>query len=543
MPGNHPARLATGILCNALWWATLASSALPQQDLPAIPNATVKADSVDIYEEMRLASPVVSRLKKGDAVIVDYVFQSATENWCSVRLPAEKVRLGYAPCAGLDRQERRAFDPTGCQGSHADGRGKDPAATPKTAKRTLNNLPITAPSVHSANGYEQMAALILHDDAIDVVKLGELDSAARNGSAAAMGRAALGHYVAGNFELSRESSDEAVEQFNTAAGFATKQPNLLLLSLLSLAYVQLRHSEYSAALKYLQRAHSVAPNSLWVAQLSGWAYYGLDRKDEAISQWQLAQRIRPSPQVADLLEKAERDKETEGGFREGETRHFLLHYQGNATPQLAVDVLRTLEEHFRTLQSELRVTPAEPIAVVLYTQETFRDVTGAPGWADAANDGRIRVPVQGMSSVSSQLSRILMHELTHSFIRQKTQGRCPQWLGEGLAQWMEGIRSERTAPLLVAAYEQGRNPALKQLESSWAGFSGQHALYAYAWSLAAVETIIANSSMWGIERLLGSLSAGSSVESALGSALQTNYADLDRSVADYLRKTYGPPSP
>jgi tetratricopeptide (TPR) repeat protein len=543
VPGNYPARLATRILCIALWWTTLASSAPPQQDLPATPNAAVKADSVNVYQEMRLSSPVVSRLNKGDAVVVDYVFKSATENWCSVRRPAEKVRLGYAQCAELDRQERRAFYSTAGQGSNADARGKDPSTTPKTAKRSLNNLPITAPSVRSANGYEQMAALIVHDGAIDVVKLEELDSAALNGSPAAMGRAALGHYVAGNFELSRESSDEAVEQFNTATGFATKQPNLLLLSLLSLAYVQLRHSEYSAALEYLQRAHRVAPNSLWVAQLSGWAYYGLDRKDEAITQWQLAQRIRPSPEVADLLGKAERDKETESEFREGETHHFLLHYQGNATPQLAADVLRTLEEHFRTLQSELRVTPEEPIAVVLYTRETFRDVTRAPGWADGANDGRIRVPVQGMSSVSDQLSRILMHELTHSFIRQKTQGRCPQWLDEGLAQWMEGIRSESTAPLLVAAYEQGRSPALKQLEGSWTGFSGRHAFFAYAWSLAAVESIIANSSMWGIERLLGSLSAGSSVESAVGSALQTNYADLDRSVADYLRKNYGPPSP
>jgi len=265
------------------------------------------------------------------------------------------------------------------------------------------------------------------------------------------------------------------DRFNTAAEFATRQPNLRLLSLLSLAYVQLRHSEYSAALEYLQRARSVAPNSVWVAQLSGWAYYSLDRKDEAITQWQLAQRIGPSGEVAALLEKAERDKETESGFREGETHHFLLHYQGNATPQLATDVLRTLEGHFLTLQSELRVTLAEPIAVVLYTQETFRDVTRAPGWADAANDGRIRVPVQGLSSVSEQLSRILMHELTHSFIRQKTQGRCPQWLNEGLAQWMEGIRSESTAQLLVAAYEQGRNPTLKQLEGPWTGFSGQHA--------------------------------------------------------------------
>jgi tetratricopeptide (TPR) repeat protein len=358
-----------------------------------------------------------------------------------------------------------------------------------------------------------------------------------------MSRAALAHYAAGNFELSRESSDEAVEQFNASLAFAAKQPNLLLVNFVSLAYVQLRRSEYSAALEYLQRARTVAPNSLWVAELSGWAYYGLDRIDEAIAQWQAAQSIHPTPEVAALIEKAQRDREAEGEFRESETHRFILRYQGNATPQLATDVLRTLEEHFRTLQTELRFTPGEPIAVVLYTQQTFRDVTRAPSWAGAANDGRIRVPVQGLTSVSDQLSHVLMHELTHSFIRQKTQGRCPQWLDEGLAQWMEGRRSESTALPLIAAYEQGMHPPVKQMEGSWAAFSGQSANFAYAWSLASVESIIANSGMWGIERLLGELAAGSAVESALGTSLQTNYPDLERGMVDYLRKTYLPSSP
>ena len=42
------------------------------------------------------------------------------------------------------------------------------------------------------------------------------------------------------------------------------------------------------------------------------------------------------------------------------------------------------------------------------------------------------------------LSRILKHELTHSFLYQKTQGRCPTWLQEGVAQWMEGRRGGGT---------------------------------------------------------------------------------------------------
>ena len=535
--------LTAGVICGALCLLATARSSFAPQSPATDLNATVKTDTLAVYTEMRTSSTVVGALNKGDVVIVDYEFKGANESWCTVRNPAEKSRLGYVHCDSLERKVRRAFGQAAGTDSGAVTTDGASSNTPRTAKRALNNLPIAPPPPTKAGGYEEMAALIVQNGAIDVIKLQELDSAARSGSPRAMSRAALAHYAAGNFELSRESSDEAVEQYNASLAFAAKQPNLLLVNLVSLAYVQLRRSEYSAALEYLQRARTVAPSSLWVAELSGWAYYGLDRMDEAIAQWQAAQSIHPTPEVAALIEKAQRDREAEGEFRESETHRFILRYQGNATPQLATDVLRTLEEHFRTLQTELRFTPGEPIAVVLYTQQTFRDVTRAPSWAGAANDGRIRVPVQGLTSVSDQLSHVLMHELTHSFIRQKTQGRCPQWLDEGLAQWMEGRRSESTALPLVAAYEQGMHPPVKQMEGSWAAFSGQSASFAYAWSLASVESIIANSGMWGIERLLGELAAGSAVESALGTSLQTNYPDLERGMVDYLRKTYLPPSP
>jgi tetratricopeptide (TPR) repeat protein len=528
--------LRTEVMCGA-FCLLAASNGFPAQSPATDLSATVKTDTLEVHMEMRGSSPVVGTLRKGDVVIVDYEFKGANESWCTVRNPAEKSRLGYVHCDGLERKERHTF------GQPAEADSGASSKTSRTTKRALNNLPIAPPPLTKASGYDQLAAQIVQNGAVDVIKLQELDAAARSGSPGAMSRAALAHYAAGNFELSRQSSDEAVEQYNASLAFAAKQPNLLLVNLVSLAYVQLRRSEYSAALGYLQRARTVAPNSLWVVELSGWAYYGLDRIDEAIAQWQAAQSIHPTPEMAALIEKAQRDREAEGEFRESETHHFILRYQGNAAPQLATDVLRTLEEHFRSLQAELRFTPGEPIAVVLYTQQTFRDVTRAPSWAGAANDGRIRVPVQGLTSVSDQLSHVLMHELTHSFIRQKSQGRCPQWLDEGLAQWMEGRRSESTALPLIAAYEQGTHPTVKQWENSWASFSGQRANFAYAWSLAFVESIIANSGMWGIERLLGELASGSAVESALGTSLQTNYADLERNTVDYLRKTYLQSSP
>ena len=44
----------------------------------------------------------------------------------------------------------------------------------------------------------------------------------------------------------------------------------------------------------------------------------------------------------------------------------------------------------------------------------------------------------GTDEVTPDLARVLKHELTHSFVGQKTHGRAPTWLQEGIAQWMEG---------------------------------------------------------------------------------------------------------
>jgi tetratricopeptide (TPR) repeat protein len=509
----------------ALWSLVLWISPGRAQNSGAAPNATVKRDALAVYSDMRTSSATVSSLKKGDQVVVDFEFKTSAEKWCRVKLASQKTRLGYVQCAGLDRKEEAAS-------------ARSPATGTGTSRAAVSSLPLAPPAPRSTSGYDEIASIVVREGAIDVTKLAELDAGSRSGLAGAMRRAALAHYAAGNFELSRNSNDEAIEQYQSALGFAAKQPDLQVASLVRLAFVHLHRSEYSAAMEYLDRARVISPKSVVVARLSGWAYYGLDRLDEAVEQWSMAQAIEPDEDVAKLLEKAEIDKEAESGFRSGQTSHFTLHYEGSATPQLAAEILRALEDDFRSIQSELRFAPQEPVAVVLYTQQNFRDITRAPSWAGAWNDGRIRVPVQGLTSVSDQLSRILKHELTHSFVRQKTQGHCPQWLHEGLAEWMEGRRSDSAAQPLLAAYEHQQTPPLRALEGSWAEFSSPEAGMAYAWSLAAVEYIVANSGMWGVERLLENLASGAAIEPALGSALQTNYADIERGTAEYLRRTY-----
>jgi tetratricopeptide (TPR) repeat protein len=400
------------------------------------------------------------------------------------------------------------------------------------------NLAIAPPSEQPAGGSGETDAIeraAVHDGAIDRAYIAKLEGDAHGGTRQANFNAAMGHHAAATFELTHGDMDHALADERTALIYAPDEPVLLM----NVAYTHLRRSEFKQSLEYLERARRVAPDSADVAKLEGWAYYGLNKMDQAVAEWKKALALRPDREVQAALDKAQRDKKEEENYKENESSHFTLRYSGAAAPALARDVLRTLEFHYSAIESELNFSPPDSIGVILYTQEAFADITKAPGWVGALNDGRIRVPVQGLAEVDQELSRVLKHELTHSFVQQKTHGHAPTWIQEGLAQWMEGQRSGENGAVLAQIFAGGRAASLGALEGSWMGLGNDAARYAYAWALANVEYIVQANGMGDMERILDHIGAGMSTDAALKEVLHSDYNDLMQSTAEYLRKTYG----
>ena len=393
---------------------------------------------------------------------------------------------------------------------------------------------IAPPPLSAQAAYADVAALAVRDGSVDPEYISRLEAAAQSGNAAAVNRVAVAHHAAAQARLKNGDTEQAMDHYRRALSFAPAHTDLLL----QLSYLHLRRGEYTAAGECLERARRASPDSPEVAKLTGWAYYGQNRTEQAVEEWQRASRLRPDAEVQRALEKAQQELSVEEKYGAGESRHFVLRYHGGAAPELAKEVLRNLEEHFRALESELNFTPAEAIGVILYTNQGFADITRAPAWVGAINDGRIRVPVQGLSSMTSELSRVLRHELAHSFVQMKTGGKAPVWLHEGIAQWLEGARSGEYAALLVTAYERKASVPLKVLEGSWMKFPDHLAGYAYSWSLAVVEYVIASNGIRDIERLLDQVAAGSPTEAACVSVLRMDYAELEHETVKHVRRTY-----
>jgi tetratricopeptide (TPR) repeat protein len=442
----------------------------------------------------------------------------------SVAVEGDKVR--YLTSAGELALPKSMVD-------HIEKGG--PGQMPALPSAGAANLAITPPSLGAsdANGTVENAAV--HNGIVDRDFLAAMASEAQSGAPGASHKAALAYHAVAQFELSRGDMERALNDERTALTYAPDDVGILL----NVAYLHLRRSENKQGLEYLERAQRVAPNNPDISKLAGWAYYGMNKLNQAVVEWQTSLALRRDPEVQAALDKALRDKREEENYRENESSHFTLRYSGEAEPGLAHEVLRALETHFAAIESELNYTPPEPIGVILYTQQAFADITSAPGWVGALNDGRIRVPVQGLTQLTPELSRVLKHELTHSFVRQKTRANAPTWMQEGIAQWMEGKRSGASAGLLLRVYDAKQAMSLADLQGPWMRLSNELAAYAYAWALANVEYIIQVDGMSDVDRILDRLGGGSMAEAAVREVLHGDYDDLMQSTAQYLRKTYG----
>jgi hypothetical protein len=283
-----------------------------------------------------------------------------------------------------------------------------------------------------------------------------------------------------------------------------------------------------------------APESPDAYTMLGYAQFASDRTKEAIVSWKRSLELRPDTKVQQFLSKAQREQNAESEFSQGESVHFTLHYEGHQTSEsLRAQILQALESDYDDLVRDLGNPPRDNILVTLYTEQAFFDVTHAPTWSGAMNDGKLRIPISGLSSVTPELAHVLKHELAHSFITQLSAGRCPPWLHEGIAQFLEPKSLGGAGRQLTQLFKAQHNIPLNVLEGSFLQFSGAQAYVAYAESLAAVSYINDSYGMSDVQRILQRISQGSSTEAALRATIHSDYGQLESDLTKYLADKYG----
>ena len=455
------------------------------------------------------ASADTIHLKNGRTILADHVRENGN------RYEYEVGDDSYAiPKSSVERVEAGGMPASVASSGVAKSAGNLPAFTPVDSLATEGDLPKT----------------IVKDGKIDPEALSKLEG---KGNAEL---SATADFIAGKFEFDHGNIDQARRYFEGALRFQPENSTVLIYY----AALLVRTGNPSQALSYAQRAVSASPNSPDAYTVLGYAQQASDRTKDAVASWKHSLELRPDPAVEQYLAKAQREQNVETDFAQRESSHFVLHYEGKQTAEsFRGQIMAALESDYDDLARDLGTPPRDNILVTLYTEQAFFDVTRAPSWSGALNDGKLRIPISGLNSMTPELARVLKHELAHTFINQLSAGRCPPWLHEGIAQLLEPKSLGSDGRQLAQLFKAQHNIPLNVLEGSFLRFSGTEAYVAYAESLAAVSYINDSYGMGDIQRILQLLSQGNSTEAALRATIHADYGQLESEVAKYLADKYG----
>lgn len=248
-----------------------------------------------------------------------------------------------------------------------------------------------------------------------------------------------------------------------------------------------------------------------------------EQVEEALRAWREAFRLKPSDRVREKIEKGEREQHAGRDYAFSAAPHFNVRYDGKIEPDLVAAITEQLETSYRELSDTFRHAPTQPITVLLYPEQQFRDVTQAPDSIVGIYDGKIRVPLGGIKRIDESARRVLIHELSHAVVHAKTRGNCPRWLQEGLAQRSEGRALSQADRKGVARLLRTTDPGAWESQ----GFS-------YAAALSLTQYLDALQGNSGLVDLLERLGQGKSPDEALAEVYGSEYRELCRRWAETL---------
>ena len=291
------------------------------------------------------------------------------------------------------------------------------------------------------------------------------------------------------------------------------------------AFIEKRDAD--AKLEF-ERALDLDPKLTDARMLLGQVQYRSGDLAGAIRTYERVRGEKPNDaRIADALERWRREAELHDRMRQSLNERFTVSFEGPEEAELAAHALESLDRAYWRVGQELATFPNQPISVVLYTTEQFRDITRSPAWAAAAYDGTIRVPVRGALENAKELDLVLAHEFTHALVRTLAARNVPTWLNEGLAAALENAdidwaqdRVRRTAEPM----------SLATLRTSFGRLSGEQAQVAYATSAVAVRRLLDESGGLTVANLLRDLGEGADFDQAFARRIQRPFASFQSDV-------------
>ena len=176
-------------------------------------------------------------------------------------------------------------------------------------------------------------------------------------------------------------------------------------------------------------------------------------------------------------------------------------------------ILGELEQAYNEVSYQLNCFPKNKISVVFYPVKEFHEHWKLPHRVRGYYDGKLRIPYADDKTPFETLKPMIKHELTHAFVSGMTQKHIPQWLNEGLAQWVEGKKIDvKSKDALVICQIAKQLPDLAHLDNALSSqrnpFNDTGMTLAYMKSFSVTEYLIEENGLWSIMQFIRERDAG-----------------------------------
>lgn len=387
-------------------------------------------------------------------------------------------------------------------------------------------LSVVPPVAHAASfselilrGFEQLNER-RHDEAVNsfeaALELEPASTPARKGLATASAALGASRLRAGRLREAREFLEKAVEA----------QPDNADYHLL-LARAIFNSADTRGARAEVDRALELAPGLAAARELSGDLY---DREGElnlAVGEWEAAVKAGGSHALAEKIARGRREMAAEAGMGRETSRYFVVLYESDVPRALVQDFFKVLDQAFDILHDKLGEYPRDEITVILYSRVAFKGVTMVPDWVGGLYDGKIRMPVGGLTTIeeAANLLDLMVHEMTHAFLHRMAPVGLPLWFQEGLATGFQGWAPGRIRAWFTEHPPEGLN-RLDDVDRALRGRGGD-VTAAYAAARLAIADLEELRGLGAVRRIIAGVGAGEAFENVFREEMRLDVAEFE----------------
>lgn len=368
-------------------------------------------------------------------------------------------------------------------------------------------------------GYEMLQSRRFEEAAVSFGSALEIEPASqpvRKGLAKAHAALGVSRLQAGQLRQGRDLLEKAV-----AADPENAEYRLLL------AGVIFRGADLRAARREIDRALELVPESAAARELSGDIYDRAGQLNLAVGEWEAAATAGGSHALAGKIARGRREMAAEAGMERESSRYFIILYERGVPRDLVEGFFTVLDQAFDALHDSLGEYPRDEITVLLYAKSAFRNITQAPDWSGGLYDGKIRVPVGGLTTVEEAvgLRSILIHEMAHAFIFRMAPTGLPLWFNEGVATAIQGWDAEK-----IHAYFSEHPPdglsSLADLDRTLRGRGGD-VTAGYAAARLAIAGIEEMRGFGAVRRIVAGVGDGGAFEAVFRDEVRMEVAEFE----------------